>query len=151
MMYAGRERETQMAAGSPEFKQIAPDELEIAYRNAWSLECMEAHGAGGRDVEYVGSQAGGPLDGERKNGTVIFDYYRDAEGGYWYQTRAWLPDRGIVSMDNYIFDRKRSRSRSRSGMWQRERGQAPRTPCYASGKKRPGKRKEIGARHGAHP
>lgn len=112
-----------MAAGLQEFKQISLEEWETANREAWSLECMTAHGVEERTVEYIGSQLGGPLDGDCKNGTAVFDYYRDSENGYWYQTRAWVPDRGIVSMDQYIFGCKRRRRQGSSGPWQK-RGQA---------------------------
>lgn len=106
------------------FRQIAPEEAETAYKSAWSMENIGAHEAEDRSLQYIGSQLGGLMDG---GGTAVFDYYRDSEGEYWYRTRAWLPDGGIVSMDQYIFGSGgRRMRRRRSSPWQRGKGQAGR-------------------------
>lgn len=34
------------------YKEIDEDVLKVAYKNAWSIESMEAHGAAGRDYIY---------------------------------------------------------------------------------------------------
>ena len=54
---------------------------------------MEAHEAGGRSVDYIGS---------RTEGNIVYDYYRDSAGAFWYQNRA-IVNGEIVSMEQYIF------------------------------------------------
>ena len=96
-----------------EFKQISPEVLQIAQSTAWSLDNMDAHGAGGREVEYLGSQVNGFLDNDQRKGMLVFDYYQDNTGAYWFKNRAMLPGGAIVSMDFYLFGRKPDRTRSR--------------------------------------
>lgn len=76
------------------YKEIDKDTLEAAYTNAWSIENMEAHGAAGRDVTYIGSDI---------KGNIITDYFRDTVGCYWFRNRAITEYGEIVSMKKYIF------------------------------------------------
>lgn len=39
-----------------EYREISADLLALAHGNAWSIENMEAHEAGGRSVDYIGSR-----------------------------------------------------------------------------------------------
>ena len=89
-----------------EYRAIEPELLREIYGDAWSIENMAAHGAGGRGVEYIGSSISGYLDNDKRNGKFIFDYYRDTAGAYWFKNRALLPNGEIVSMDRYIFGRE---------------------------------------------
>ena len=73
---------------------------------------MEAHGAEGRQVTYVGSRLAGYLDKNPEKGRLLFDYYEDDKGAYWYKTRALLPGENIVSMEVYIFGRELNYGRS---------------------------------------
>lgn len=70
---------------------------------AWSVENMKAHEAEGREITYIGSEVRGLLDGDEKNGRLVFDYYRDTAGGWWFKNRALLPSGKIVSMELYLF------------------------------------------------
>lgn len=51
-----------------EFREISPELERVAYKEAWSIESMEAHEAGGRGVTYIGSKISGALDGDERNG-----------------------------------------------------------------------------------
>ena len=77
-----------------EYREIDPELLELINGNAWSIENMEAHEAGERSTTYIGS---------RTIGNIIFDYYRDSAGSFWFQNRVLLPSGEIVSMERYIF------------------------------------------------
>lgn len=89
-----------------EYRAIDPELLREIYGDAWSIENMAAHGAGGRGVEYIGSSISDYLDNDKRSGRLIFDYYRDTAGAYWFKNRALLPNGEIVSMDRYIFGRE---------------------------------------------
>lgn len=93
-----------------EYKEIPMELLEKVCTNVWSMENMEAHGAGNRGVTYIGSRISGNLDNER-NGKMIFDYFRDTKGDYWFKNRALLPSGEIVSMERYLFGREVTRKR----------------------------------------
>lgn len=67
---------------------------------------MEAHGADGRGVEYIGSAISSYLDKDRRKGKLIFDYYKDTAGAYWFKNRVLLSSGEIVSMERYIFGRE---------------------------------------------
>lgn len=82
-------------ATTPPFR-ISDELLELARADAWSIECMEAHGAAGRQVDYIGSRI-------EKN--IIYDYYRDTAGKFWYGKRAVVNGQ-VVSMEEYIFGHK---------------------------------------------
>lgn len=88
---------------SQEYKEISPELLEQAHKNAYSIENMEAHEAEGRSTEYIGSH---------REGSIIYDYYRDNAGAWWYQNRGVIDGR-IVSMEVYIFGRDIKRERAR--------------------------------------
>ena len=90
-----------------QYKVIAPEVLEQAQRNAWSIENMAAHGAADRTIEYVGSS---------RKGKVIYDYYRDSTGAWWYGNRG-IVDGHIVSMEVYIFGKEIQKERIRK--WNR--------------------------------
>ena len=62
---------------------------------AWSIQNMAGHGAEGRSTEYIGSVTA--------KDNVVFDFYKDTEGDYWYRTRKRLESGEIVSMDMYLF------------------------------------------------
>lgn len=102
---------------SGEYREISPELRELAYSSAWSIENMEAHGAGERGVEYIGSKISGYLDSDSKNGQVISDYYRDTAGAYWFKNRALLPSGEIVSMERYIFGREAITNKKRYRKW----------------------------------
>lgn len=87
-----------MQTVTSEYKEISPEDLEHAQGNAWSIESMEGHGAGGRSATYIGSRH------DEKHPYLIWDYFRDNSNAYWYQNRA-IKDGQIVSMEVYIFGR----------------------------------------------
>ena len=76
--------------------EIAEATLKIAYKDAWSIENMVAHGAEGRVVVYIGSV---------RKGNIITDYYGDSEGYYWFKNRG-VRNGEILNMDEYIFGHK---------------------------------------------
>lgn len=86
-----------------DYKQISPAIGFEAYKEAWSMENRKAHEAEGRGVTYVGSEVRGPLDGDERNGRLVFDYYLDTAGAWWFENRALLPSGKIVSMEMYLF------------------------------------------------
>lgn len=88
------------------YKEIPSSLLKRIGGNVWSFENMEAHGAEGRQVTYIGSRQMGYLDNDPQKGRLIFDYYEDSKGDYWYKTRALLPNGSLVSMDVYIFGKR---------------------------------------------
>lgn len=88
---------------SGDYKEIDPELLQAIHGDAWSIESMAAHGAGGRSTQYIGSTVSGYLDNDKRNGKFVFDYYRDSVGSFWFKNRALLPSGEIVSMDRYIF------------------------------------------------
>lgn len=85
-----------------EYKEISPELLKQAYGNAYSIENMEAHGAAGRRIDYKGS---------RRAGNIIYDYYRDDTGAWWYENRA-VVNGCIVSMEVYIFGKDLKKART---------------------------------------
>lgn len=88
------------------YKEISEELFEQAHKNAWTIESMEAHGAEGREVKYIGS---------RTEGNLIYDYYLDSAGAFWFGRRA-IVNEEIVSMEKYIFGhevRKRHKTRRR--------------------------------------
>ena len=54
------------------------NELEQAFKSAWSIENMAAHVGVIRDVEYIGSVTEGPRE---------YLLYKDTMGAYWYRSR----------------------------------------------------------------
>ena len=82
-----------------EYREISGDLLERVRGNAWSIENMEAHEAGGRSVDYIGS---------RTEGNIVYDYYQDSAGAFWFRNRA-IVNGEIVSMEQYIFGPEVSR------------------------------------------
>lgn len=88
-----------MQTVTSEYREISPVDLERAQGNAWSIESMEGHDAGGRSVTYIGSKR------DEKHPYLIWDYFRDSSGAYWFQNRA-IKGGQIVSMDVYIFGRE---------------------------------------------
>lgn len=70
-----------------------PDELEIAWKNAYSIENMAAHGAAGRQINYIGTV---------ERGTRLYLFYRDSSGAYWFKNHI-KTDRGIVPEYEGIF------------------------------------------------
>lgn len=91
-----------------EFKKISPERLALAHGNTWSIENMAAHGAGGRATTYIGSEVIGHL---------LYDYYQDSAGAYWFKNRALLPSGEIVSMERYIFGREISTRKGIHRKW----------------------------------
>lgn len=79
------------------YKEIPTEQLKIMAGDAWSIENMDAHGAGGRTVEYIGS---------RIANCTVYDYYKDSTGGFWFKNRALLPTGEIISMERRIFGRE---------------------------------------------
>ena len=79
------------------FKKISQEQLTLVRGSAWSIENMDAHGAAGRSTTYIGSEVVEHM---------IYDYYQDSAGAYWYKSRALLPSGEIVSMEQYIFGRE---------------------------------------------
>jgi len=88
---------------SQKYKKINVELLKVAESAAWSIENMEAHGAEGRNVEYVGSHA---------KGNIIYDYYQDNTGAWWFGNRGII-DGCIVSMDVLIFGRSIKKGRGK--------------------------------------
>lgn len=89
-----------------EYREISDDLLALAHGNAWSIENMEAHEAGRRSVDYIGS---------RTEGDIVYDYYRDSAGAFWFRNRA-IMNGEIVSMEKYIFGHEVSR-KTRARKW----------------------------------
>lgn len=89
-----------------EYREISGDLLERVRGNAWSIENMEAHEAGGRTVDYIGS---------RTEGNIVYDYYQDSAGAFWFRNRA-IVNGEIVSMEQYIFGHEVSR-KNRARKW----------------------------------
>lgn len=58
-----------------EYREISADLLALARGNAWSIENMEAHEAGGRSVDYIGSRA----EGKQKPGAEMVERKADNE------------------------------------------------------------------------
>lgn len=54
------------------------NELEQAFKSAWSIENMVAHVGMTRDTEYIGSVTEGPRE---------YLLYKDTEGDYWYRSQ----------------------------------------------------------------
>lgn len=81
---------------SQNYKEISPYLLMEARAQAWSKENMAGHGKEHLKTEYEGSYV---------KGNTIYDYYRDSEGGWWYDVRK-IADNRIVSMDVYLFGRE---------------------------------------------
>lgn len=84
-------------------QEIPPSALQEIKEAAWSLENMEGHGAGGRTLDYIGSAPGGYLDNDPQKGMLVFDYYQDNMGAYWYESWALMPDGTAISMECYLF------------------------------------------------
>lgn len=61
----------------------------------------------------------GALDGDERNGQLVFDYYRDTAGAWWFENRALLPSGDIVSMDMYLFGYERKRKKGERQQWRR--------------------------------
>lgn len=81
------------------YREISEKDLQEAQGNAYSIENMAAHGAENRKIEYVGSARG------KSNPKIVYDYYKDSAGSYWYECRAEVNGR-LVSMDRYIFGKE---------------------------------------------
>lgn len=85
---------------------ISPRDLSRVNRSeCWPKESMEAHGAGGRTLEYIGSRI---LDSGH-----VYDYYKDEKGEYWHGDRMRLPNGQIISMEKYLFDTENIRKKHR--------------------------------------
>ena len=52
-------------------------EIEVAFKNAYSMENRKAHGAEGLNITYIGKKV--------ESGRV-YVLYKDSGGNYWYQT-----------------------------------------------------------------
>lgn len=85
------------------YKEISPALLEQAYSNARSIESMATYGMESNSAEYVGSTY---------KGNIVYDYYRDKAGGWWYKTRGIIDGR-IVEMEVYIFGRDIKKERAK--------------------------------------
>lgn len=86
-----------------EYKEIAPELLERVKGNAWSIESMEGHGSGELSVTYIGSRIS---KSPETDGGIIFDYYQDSEGVYWFRNRKLLENGMAVSMEFHIFGKE---------------------------------------------
>lgn len=80
--------------------------VDIAFHSAWSIQNMEAHGAGSLGTSYVGSV-------EKKNG-YITDYFQDTNGGWWFDDRFRKQTGEIISIEEKIYghtlpERKKSK------------------------------------------
>lgn len=53
------------------------DEMNIAHKEAWSIENREAHGELGKELRMIGKRI---IRG------AVFTYYRDDKGLYWYKS-----------------------------------------------------------------
>ena len=70
------------------------EELRKHLKDAWPVECMEAHGAAGRMTEEVGVVQG-PYD-------RWYRLFLDDQGDYWYQTMVGT-EKGVVTEYEAIF------------------------------------------------
>lgn len=86
------------------YKEIPQELLENTKGNTWSIENMAAHDAAGRSVEYIGS---------RREGNILYDYYRDSAGAFWFKNRA-VVNGEIVSMERYIFGHEMAKKNKRT-------------------------------------
>lgn len=71
------------------------NELQRAWKEAYSLESMEGHGAEGRSLEYIGSRIG-------THGRV-YDFFADSNGCYWYSVRIGNVDKELIPEEEAIF------------------------------------------------
>ena len=79
-----------------EFKPISENLLRVAHQEAYSIENMAGHEAEERKTEYIGSNI---------IGDIVWDYYMDNAGDYWYSKRA-IVDGQIVSFEEFLFGHK---------------------------------------------
>lgn len=86
------------------YKEIPQELLEQTKGKTWSIENMAAHDAADRPVEYIGS---------RREGNLLYDYYRDSAGAFWFKNRA-VVNGEIVSMERYIFGREIAKKNKRT-------------------------------------
>lgn len=63
-------------------------------------------------VPEIGRQAWGYVE-------LVFDYYRDTAGAWWFENRALLPSGDIVSMDMYLFGYEGKRKKGERQQWRR--------------------------------
>ena len=73
-------------------------ELRECLRNAWPVECMEAHGAADRTIEEIGNVQGA-------HGRW-YKLYSDSTGGYWYQT-LYGTSAGVVTEYEAVFGHRK--------------------------------------------
>lgn len=73
--------------------------LEVAERNAYSIENMEGHEAQNREVTYIGTI-------QRKN--RLYMMYKDSAGDYWYKVMIQTPQ-GAISEYQSIFGKREKR------------------------------------------
>lgn len=77
----------------------------VRNHDCWPRECMGAHGAEGRNTTYIGSRI--------ENRGLIWDYWVDTSGAYWYSHRWREPNGKIISMEEHLFSNKyKKRSRN---------------------------------------
>lgn len=89
-----------------EFFLISPrDYAAVKAADCWPKECMEAHGAGGRKTEYIGSY----IEDDNK----IRNYWIDEAGSYWF-TNSFRKEGGKnVDEETGIFGKKVNKKRPR--------------------------------------
>ncbi len=82
---------------NPGFAEIDEKIYQTAYNNAWSIPdgLTAAQVLNEMELTYIGSKIL-PND-------YVYDFFRDPEGGWRYQTRKGIKDEGIMEMDDVIF------------------------------------------------
>lgn len=75
-----------------EFKEISNRMYQVAHEKAYSIESKDNIVS----TQYIGSII---------QGNIIYDYYIDDNGNYWYGNRAIDEDGCIITMDKHIFGR----------------------------------------------
>lgn len=87
-----------------EYKEIDEEKLKVAFKTAYPVQCMAAHGAEDSAITYIGST---------RRGNLITDYFQATGGSYWYENRG-IRDGKIVSMDVYIFGHEVKKGKKKS-------------------------------------
>lgn len=85
------------------FRQIDPDVEKVVYHEAYSIEGKDPF----LSVQYLGSRI---VYGSKGKDSYVYDYYKDKNAGYWYETRILLENGKIVKTQEYLMLNKRRRN-----------------------------------------
>lgn len=91
-----------------EAKGISESDLIKCLDNCYSIENHAAHGVESLSPIYIGTVY------TTHDPSHVYDIYKGAEGGFWYQTMV-VTDHGKIELCEYIFGRKETQIRRRKG------------------------------------